>query len=66
MSSSDQNTVDTRWASHYAEASQRRRDRGWHRREHGPGGREQLRRRVALIAAAIFIVAVAVALALPK
>jgi hypothetical protein len=66
-SSSDRNVIQTKWADHYAEASQRRRERGWHRRERDPNAdRERARMRAWMIAAAVFLAAVVVALVLPK
>jgi hypothetical protein len=64
MSSSDTNKIDE-WARHYAEASRRRRERGWHRREDKgtPGPHKPLR--PYLIIAAILIVGVLVALLVP-
>jgi hypothetical protein len=53
------------WARHYRKATERRRARGWHRRV--DGARERFdRKKVYVIAAAIFVALTIVALLIPR
>ncbi|HVZ73718.1 MAG TPA: hypothetical protein VHJ20_15165 [Polyangia bacterium] len=65
-SSNDRNPIDTRWADHYAEASKRRRERGWHRREKARSPRREPRlRNYVILGVALFALTV-LAVVLPK
>ncbi|HVU52138.1 MAG TPA: hypothetical protein VHL80_15675 [Polyangia bacterium] len=68
MSSSDSNVRDDAWARHYRRASERRRARGWHRRDAArPRARRGSRRFwVYATAAAIFVALTVVALVVPR
>ena len=59
MPSSETNVIDKRWAHHYAEASRRRRQRGWHRREDGPKRGRDLRLAVCAIGGGFLLVVAA-------
>ena len=67
-SSSDSNVRKDLWAQHYRLASERRRARGWHRRDEAqPRGRRGSRRfLIYTIATVLFVALVMVALALPR
>jgi hypothetical protein len=67
MSSSDSNTRDDPWERHYRAASERRRARGWRRRdvvssETAP----QSRLKIYISVAALFVVLVIMALLWPR
>jgi hypothetical protein len=75
MSSSDSNPVqDDAWARHYRVAAERRRARGWHRREDEGGPRSASARsaksegrvRTYVIAAVIFAALTLIALVIPR
>jgi hypothetical protein len=68
MSSSDSNTRDDLWEQHYRRASERRRARGWHRRENTHSRGKRAARRGWLYAGAVFlfVALTAVALVLPR
>jgi hypothetical protein len=66
VSSSESNVIDKRWAHHYAEASLRRRKRGWHRREDGRARRGVARWHVYAAIVAAFSVLVVAALLISK
>jgi hypothetical protein len=53
---------DPRWSAYYAEASRRRRARGWHRRRHDPKVSNQwAQRKLMLIVCILGVVGVVVA-----
>ena len=68
MSSSDSNASNDPWARHYRVASERRRARGWHRRDQARarGSRESRRARLYVAAAIAFVALTAAALLLPR
>jgi hypothetical protein len=59
VSSNDSNAIDRRWEHHYAEASRRRRERGWHRREDAPRRGRNARRAIYAVAGAFLLVVAA-------
>jgi hypothetical protein len=69
-SSSDSNARQDPWAQHYRAASERRRARGWHRRDdarpRSRRGRLSRRARLYAAGAVIFVALTAVALLLPR
>jgi hypothetical protein len=67
VSSSDPDAREDAWARHYRVASERRRARGWHRREEArPHGRRIARRWLYAGAVVAFIALSALALVLPR
>jgi hypothetical protein len=71
VSSSDSNAREDLWARHYRAASERRRARGWHRRDEarprvGRGARASRRARLYVGVAILFVVLTAVALVMPR
>jgi hypothetical protein len=58
-SSDDSNAIDRRWENHYAEASRRRRERGWHRRDDGPRRGRNTHGAIYAIAGAFLLVVAA-------
>jgi hypothetical protein len=68
VSSSDSNAPSGQWTRHYEEAARRRRARGWHRRD-DPGDlaarRRDVRFKLYLWAAVLFVAATLVAVLLP-
>ena len=67
MSSSDSNARDVLWEHHYRAASRRRRARGWHRHDEASRtrGRKNLRLKIYIGAATLFVLLTIVALLLP-
>jgi len=70
MSSSDSNARDELWARHYSAASERRRARGWHRRDEMKprhrGEPPSRRLRFYVAAGVVFVALTAIALVLPR
>jgi hypothetical protein len=65
--SSESNTRRDLWAQHYREASERRRARGWHRRDgHLSDAHGSRRVRVYVAVAVAFVALTIVALVIPR
>jgi hypothetical protein len=67
VSSSSDNLPSSGWTRHYEEAAKRRRARGWHRRGDRPHqSRHDVRFKLYVGAAVLFVAATIVAVLLPR
>jgi hypothetical protein len=69
MSSSESNLPGSAWTQHYEEAAKRRRRRGWHRRDESSRDatrQRDVRLKLYVGAAALFVVATVIAMLLPR
>lgn len=68
MSSSDSNAREDPWARHYRVASERRRARGWHRRDEARPRGQRISRgaRIGIVAAVLFVALTVIAVVLPR
>jgi hypothetical protein len=65
-SSSDSNARQDPWTQHYRAASERRRARGWHRRDDGKKRHATKHVRLYVAAGIVFVALAAMALVLPR